>query len=122
MTGFAAVVGCQDIREMGFCGLTSPDIKEGAHYGTNHIPKESVGGDDKIGFSLVLHDPSCLFDIANCGLHIRVRTAERSKVLSSEQQLGGAIHCLKIQPGRYACVVDIEERILARRDTVVVGA
>ena len=120
MTGSAAIVCGNDLAKLRSSHLVFAYFEECPDNGPNHVPKEPVGGNDEVGFGLVLLYPSGFAYVADHGLDVRVGAAERTEVLSSDQPLRGFIHGLEIEPFRYACMVDIDERIFACRDTVVI--
>ena len=120
MTCPAAILRGNDICKLRFAHLTSSDLKERTNHRAYHIPQETVGGNDETGFRLVLLYPLHFVHIADSGLDIRMGAAESCEVLLTEQQVRRPIHCFEIQARRYAGMIDIEERVFARGDTIAI--
>ncbi len=84
MTGLAAVVRSNDFTELCSSHLMFAYFEECPDNGTNHVAQEAIGSNDEIGFGLGLLNPSRFPYIADCGLDISVRAAERGKVLFAQ--------------------------------------
>ena len=122
MAGLAAVAGGDDLAELVDGHALFAYLKEGADDSAHHVAQEAVGGDEEGVFRFGVLDPSRLADVADGSLDIGVRAAKRGEVLTADQPLCGLVHGLEVESGRYAGVVDIEERILAGGDPIAVGA
>ena len=122
MAGLAAVAGGDDLAELVDGHALFAYLKEGADDRAHHVTEEAVGGDEEGVFRFGVLDPSRLADVADGGLDVGVRAAKRGEVLTADQPLCGFVHGVEVESGRYAGVVDVEERILAGRYSIAVGA
>jgi hypothetical protein len=96
MTGSAAIVCGNDLAKLRSSHLVFAYFKYRSNHSSNHVPKEPVGGNDEVGFGLVLLYPSGFAYVADHGLDVRVGAAERTEVLSSDQPLRGFIHSIEV--------------------------
>ena len=122
MTGFASIMRGNNFCELRFGHLPSSDLKECAYYSAHHVAQEPIGRDDEVRFGFILLYPLRFADIADRRLDICMHAAERSEVLFAQEQQGGLIHGGKIQAGCNARMRESKERILARGDTIAIGA
>ena len=122
MPGFATVTGSDDLAELCVRYFVFAHFKERSDDSTYHVTQEAVGGDDEVSFGVVDLYPFRFANVADHGLDIRMGSAERCEVLLAEQVLRGAVHRIEIESCRYAGMVNIQERVFARSDAVVIGS
>ena len=67
-----AVFLLDDFTELLDGQYTTPDIKKGAHYGTNHIAEETVSCDGELPLNGGDLCPFSVHDAAGVGLHVSV--------------------------------------------------
>ena len=122
MSGMASVMRGDDLRELFRRHSSAADLKECADNGPNHIAQKPVGGNDENGLGAGFPYPMRFADVTDGRLDVRVRTAERGKILSAEQLSGSIVHGVEIQSGSHSRIGGTEERILACGDPVMICA
>lgn len=120
--GEAAVLTGDKVGEGGGCEFGITYVEKSADDGTHHIPKKTVGGDDKNSFVVVLDNPFRAGKVANLGFDVGVRTAERGKILFANQIVGGLVHQPKVESVSYLSTEGLLEGVFPGGDTIVVCA
>lgn len=122
VSGEAAVLASDKVGESGGGEFAITDIEERADDGTHHIAQETVCGNDKNGFVVVLDEPLGASKVADFGFDIGMRAAERGEVLLAEEVLRRNVHSLIVQARTYLCAQEVLEGVFAGSNAVAVCA
>ena len=122
VTGEAAVMTGDKVGKGGRGEFAITDIEERADDGTHHIAQETVCGNDKNGFVVVLDEPLGASKVADFGFDIGMRAAERGEVLFAEEVLRRNVHRLIVQARTYLCAQEVLEGVFAGSNAVAVCA
>ncbi len=122
VSGEAAVLASDKVGESGGGEFAITDIEERADNGTHHIAQETVCGNDKNGFVVVLDEPLGASKVADFGFDIGMRAAERGEVLFADEVLRRNVHRLIVQARAHLCAQEVLEGVFAGGDAVAVCA
>ena len=122
VAGEAAVMTGDEVGESGGGEFAITDVEERTDDGTHHIAQETVRGNDKNGFVVVLDEPFGAGEVADFGFDIGMRAAERGEVLFADEVLRRNVHRLIVQARTHQGPESGLERVFAGSETVAVGA
>ena len=122
VAGEATVPAGDEVSESGGDEFAITDLEERTDDGTHHIAQETVGGNDKSGFVVVLDEPFGAGKVADLGFDIGMRAAERGEVLFAEEVLRRNVHRLIVQARAHLGAESGLEWVFAGSDAVMVRA